>query len=683
MTTDGDRFDDILVIIPVRNEAATIAEVIQSLQECGLTTIRVVDNGSTDESVTRAEAAGAQVLREPIPGYGRACWRGLQQLPPHIEWILFCDGDGSDDLSQLPQFLAQRQDFDLILGNRRATAAGRKAMTPVQNFGNRLATFLIRCGWQYRYRDLGPLRLIRRSALEQLAMQDRGFGWTVEMQVRAVECELRICELPVGYRSRQGGQSKISGTVVGSVRAGCAILSAIAQLYLHRCQRNEAKHSPILWLSALLLLIGAALTFPHGDFREVGVVPRFWFGIGVMSLGFVLSWAIRSLNGIWFWGVALLTRVLLLPMYPGDDVWRYLWEGYIQTLGFSPYELAPTATELVPYQTAWWSLINHLDVSAIYPPVAQLGFRALAAITPAVLLFKLAFVLADLLVCGLLGRRFGYRRATLYAWNPLVIYSFAGGAHYDSWFILPLVAAWLLFESSDKLKHWVGSALLLGISVAVKWMSLPVLGFLGWRAWQQFGGRRVAIVLLCGILPLSLTAIPFCQPGACPLIPTDSNFVTRGRSAEFVPYGLGLIWDWSSSVNWIYGIPLGLVVLWLLWRVKDFQPFAAQYFFALLIFSPIVHAWYFTWVVPFAVATGNLGARAVSLSAFIYFALQHRKAMGNADWFLTTGERLWLWLPFVLGWLWTTWQQFGRGGDGSTRNEPLNAISDSLLRGRS
>ena len=228
-----------MVIIPVRNEAATLAAVIQSLHGCGTPQIRVVDNGSTDGSAAIAAQLGVTVLHEPIPGYGRACWRGMQHLPPHIQWILFCDGDGSDDLMQVPQFLALCDRADLILGNRTATVDGRAALTPVQRFGNRLATALIWLGWGYRYRDLGPLRLIRRSALERIQMQDRGFGWTVEMQVRAIECGLRIWELPVGYHVRQGGKSKISGTIGGSVKAGVIILSTLGRLYWRRCQKRR------------------------------------------------------------------------------------------------------------------------------------------------------------------------------------------------------------------------------------------------------------------------------------------------------------------------------------------------------------------------------------------------------------------------------------------------------------
>ncbi len=225
------------VIIPVRNEAMTIGRVIQALRSLGLNQVWVVDNGSWDGSGAIAAAAGAQVIREPIAGYGRACWRGLQNLPPTVDWVLFCDGDGSDDLSQLPQFFDRTTTDDFILGDRRATPAGQACLTPVQRYGNRLATGLIFLGWRYRYRDLGPLRLIRREALERMQMRDRGFGWTVEMQVRAIECGLRICELPVNYSRRQGGRSKISGTVWGSLQAGVIICTTLARLYWRKLGR--------------------------------------------------------------------------------------------------------------------------------------------------------------------------------------------------------------------------------------------------------------------------------------------------------------------------------------------------------------------------------------------------------------------------------------------------------------
>ena len=711
--------NNVLVVIPVRNEEATIAAVIQNLHEFGFNHIRVVDNGSCDRSAIVAQEAGAEVLYEPIAGYGQACWTGLQNIPPEIDWILFCDGDGSDDLGCLPNFLSLRAKYDLILGDRRATTAGKAVMTPVQHFGNGLASYLINLGWGYQYHDLGPLRLIRKSALNKIAMQDRGFGWTVEMQVRAVEEGLKIAEIPVNYRPRQGGKSKISGTILGSSQAGIIILTTLGKLYFkgtrneergirkeqgtrseergarneergtrskergarneergtrskERGARNEdSKGKIVLWLSVLLLLIGAVATLPYGDFRQPENVINFGYGIAVMCLGFVCSWGLKTVNVWWFWRVAIATRLILLFMYPGDDIWRYLWEGYIQNQGFSPYDFAPNATELIPYRSSWWTQINHPSVSAIYPPITQLGFRVLAAISPNVILFKSSFAIADILTCWLLTKKFTYLETTLYAWNPLIIYSFAGGGHYDSWFILPLVAAWILLDNvgvSLNKHHLILVPrslllvpLLIGISIAVKWISLPILGFVSWVAWRKINFKTAIIIFSIGILPICLSAYSFCHLGSCSLIPTSSTFVSHGRSAEFLPHLLAKIWHPSTKTNNIFALPLGLITLLLFWQTNNLQQFIKNFFAALLIISPIIHAWYFTWIVPFAIGTTNWGVRLVSLSAFVYFVLPYRQALGNSNWNLTDTETWFLWLPFVLGYgaclMWTKYRK--------------------------
>jgi alpha-1,6-mannosyltransferase len=417
-------------------------------------------------------------------------------------------------------------------------------------------------------------------------------------------------------------------------------------------------------------------------FTDIPTLHRFWVAAGVMGAGFALTWRFQAISSIWFWGVAIVTRLLLLPMEPGDDFWRYLWEGHIQTLGFSPYHFAPNAPELEAYRTVWWSQINHADVSAIYPPMTQLGFWMLAAIAPNLYLFKIAFVLPDLVICGLLNRRFGTVRSLLYAWNPMIIYSFAGGAHYDSWFILPLVVAWLIFDRKSSIQrsfNWVWSALWVGISVAVKWVSLPMLGFLLWRSQsasvgaarplslgeplRQFKPWQALLIAILGALPMILASLPFCRFSHCPLIPTSSVFVSYGRSAEFIPHFIAKVWQSSLQNNSIYLFPLALFVLWLTLRAKHFQQFTEWYWFGLLTLTPIIHFWYFTWIVPFSVPSQNWGVRLVSLSAFIYFVLLSR----IPDWRLTESERLLLWLPFVLGWLWSVWQNFQKIPSSSTQ----------------
>ena len=657
--------DSVLAIIPALDEAETIAGVILELQAQGISQICVVDNGSCDRTPAIAAQFGASVVTEARRGYGQACWTGLQTAAARrADWILFCDGDGSDDLSQLEALLALRAEYDLVLGNRRGSVAGRSQLTPVQNFGNWLATWLIWLGWGYRYADLGPLRLVRRAAVDRLNMSDRGFGWTVEMQVRAVEQGLKIRERPVNYLPRRGGRSKISGTLRGSAKAGQVILSTLAGLYgqkLLKRSRQQGFQRGLLWAIAALMLLGSAIALPHGDFlNQPDAVPVFWQGMSLMSLGFVLAWGLGKVGSGWFWLLAIAPRLVLLAMYPSDDIWRYLWEGHIQNLGFNPYLLPPTADVLLPFRSNWWAdrwaEINHPELAAIYPPIAQLWFRLLAAIAPSVLLFKSTFVAADLGICWLLSRRFGYLATLIYAWNPLVIYSFAGGGHYDSLFLLPLVAAWLASsseksagaEKSASSKAPTISALLLGVSIAIKWMSLPVLALITWReggrSWQQ-GGR----LLLLGLLPMAVATLPFCTWAGCPVVPLSSPFVTYGRSAALIPQLVGEVWPSSIRANWIYVLPLVALLLGGGVRSLPVGKFTERYFVALMLLSPVIHAWYFTWLAPFAVASRSWGAKLVSLSAFVYFALPHGLATGSQSWMLSGVQRCGLWGPFVLG----------------------------------
>ena len=653
--------DDILVIIPVLNEESTIADVIRNLQNYGLNRIRVVDNGSSDRSREVALDVGAEVIRESIVGYGQSCWRGLQNIPEQIAWILFCDGDGSDDLNCLPDFLNLRQQYDFILGDRRATKQGRSVMTPVQKWGNILATNLMNLGWGHRYQDLGPLRMIKKNALNAMDMRDRAFGWTVEMQVKAVEMDLNICELPVSYLNRQGGKSKISGTIIGSFQAGTTILSTLGSLYLRK--ENRVMNPWLSWVSGLIILIGAIIT-AQGNLTYPSGFPYFSLGMAMMSIGFILSWGIEKVNWAWFWAIAILSRIALVTMFPGNDIWRYIWEGYIQLQGFSPYELAPNASALLSYRTEWWWQINHQDVSAIYPPLSQLIFRLLAFIAPTVLVFKSAFTVVDLVICYFLARNFSLQKLLLYAWNPLILYSFAGGGHYDSLFVLPLVIAWLVFwEAPASLDHhqlnqrqynykFVLGALCIGISVAIKWISLPILAWAVWRAYHKVNLKTAILVGFLGIVPFIVSSLFFCSPSACSLVPVDSNFVSQGRSATFIPYFLAKIWQYSTTTNSIFAVPLGLGTLYLLWKRSRYHLFSQDYFYLLLLISPIIHGWYFTWIVPFGVATQNWGIRFLSVSSLVYFMLPYREALGENGWKLSLLETLFLWIPFVVGYFW-------------------------------
>ncbi len=220
------------VIIPARNEAAALGQVLSDIPRAPVYEIIVVDNGSTDATASIARQAGVRVVSEPRPGYGRACLAGLAALDPTVEAIAFLDADHADDPSELPTLLSPIEDgsADLVIGSR-VLNAEPGSLTLQQRLGNRLACMLMARGFGYPYTDLGPFRAIRREALERLRMQEETFGWTVEMQAKAARARLRILEVPVRYR-RRIGRSKISGTVSGTLRAGVGILSTIAKVAL-------------------------------------------------------------------------------------------------------------------------------------------------------------------------------------------------------------------------------------------------------------------------------------------------------------------------------------------------------------------------------------------------------------------------------------------------------------------
>lgn len=223
-----------MVLLPALDEAGSIAETIAHWRRLGVACVRVVDNGSVDGTARIAAQAGAEVLAEPRRGYGAACWTGLQNPPPGIEWILFSSADGSDQLTEADAAAWQRQldnGVEFILGDRFASADSRRHLKWIQRFGNRLCCGLISLGWRARFNDMGSLRLIHRAALEKLSLQDRGFGWNIEMQVRAVEQGVRWVELPVPYHPRRAGRSKISGSLWGTLRAARGMMGMIIKLW--------------------------------------------------------------------------------------------------------------------------------------------------------------------------------------------------------------------------------------------------------------------------------------------------------------------------------------------------------------------------------------------------------------------------------------------------------------------
>lgn len=225
------------VIIPALNEEEPIAAVVRDCLTTGLPgEVIVVDNGSTDRTAERASAAGARVVSEPTPGYGRACATGLRALSPDCKLVVFLDGDGSD----CPEFMSQlvepiqRGEQDFVIGSRTRGKRERGSMNFQQIFAGRIAGALLRLLYGVRYSDMCPFRAIRRDALEKLGMKETTYGWNLEMQMRAARARLRILEIPVNHRCRTGGESKVSGTLRGTFVAGARIIATLFRVAFGR-----------------------------------------------------------------------------------------------------------------------------------------------------------------------------------------------------------------------------------------------------------------------------------------------------------------------------------------------------------------------------------------------------------------------------------------------------------------
>jgi glycosyltransferase involved in cell wall biosynthesis len=219
------------LIIPAFNEAKAIGNVIGDIPKNLIRHIIVCDNGSTDQTPEVARKSGAIVVSQPARGYGNACLKGMEyiaNLPEKPDIIVFLDGDYSDYPEEVVLVLQPILDgkADMVIGSRVLGNAEKGALMPVQRFGNWLSTRLISFFYKVHFTDLGPFRAIQYEKLVALNMQDKNFGWTVEMQVKAAKRGFASVEVPVNYRKRIG-TSKVSGTIKGSFRAGQKILWVI------------------------------------------------------------------------------------------------------------------------------------------------------------------------------------------------------------------------------------------------------------------------------------------------------------------------------------------------------------------------------------------------------------------------------------------------------------------------
>ncbi|MGI8820430.1 MAG: glycosyltransferase 87 family protein [Chthoniobacterales bacterium] len=328
-----------------------------------------------------------------------------------------------------------------------------------------------------------------------------------------------------------------------------------------------------------------------------------------------------------FWGVALVLRVVALPLEPSDDFWRYQWEGKIQHAGFNPYVQAPDDPALAEVRASFpsWTRINHRDFRAIYPPGAELFFAFLTRISDSPLLDKLLFAAADLATAAVLlllvpgSQR--YRHTAFYAWNPLVVYCFAGAAHFDSLMVLPMLAGVLLltrFESTeDSRGKWllaVAAAALLGIAISIKLIPLLLLPLSVFAL-----GRRAVALAVALAIPGALSLLY-----GYPHIPIWDSL----RSFAHVTRLNDLFWwiveetAWPNprQKNYRYNVVIIAVVCLLsliFWR--DWKRGMLWVLGAVLILTPVLHPWYCTWILPLAAWRRITPWQVLSVTLFAYF----------------------------------------------------------------
>jgi glycosyltransferase involved in cell wall biosynthesis len=226
----------ISVIIAALNEEEAIAQVIHSVPQNVAEEIVVVDNGSKDRTAEIASTAGARVVKEPIPGYGRAFRAGLRSISPKCEIVVFLDGDGSECPEMMDRLVRPiiEGTADFVIGSRTRGRRERGSMNFHQVLAGYMVGFILRILYGVRSTDMGPFRAIRHDTLDRLELREETYGWPLEMQMRAARARVRTIEVPVDYRRRAGGRSKIAGTVRGSVLAATRILMTLARIALQR-----------------------------------------------------------------------------------------------------------------------------------------------------------------------------------------------------------------------------------------------------------------------------------------------------------------------------------------------------------------------------------------------------------------------------------------------------------------
>ncbi|HEX5176846.1 MAG TPA: hypothetical protein VFV83_07455, partial [Chthoniobacteraceae bacterium] len=328
-----------------------------------------------------------------------------------------------------------------------------------------------------------------------------------------------------------------------------------------------------------------------------------------------------------FWIVAILLRIVALPLEPGDDIWRYQWEGKVQNAGFNPYVLPPNDEQLVAVraQFADWSQINHRDFSAIYPPGTELIFAGLSRFGASPLFYKLLFAAADLCAVAVLLRLIGGRQrhadTAWYAWNPLVVYSFAGAAHFDSLMILPMLLGIVFFVRSNSAaeptlqwRYAIFGAIALGAAISIKLVPLLLLPVCAFAL-----GRRAIALLLSLTIP-ALLSLPFGFPRV-PIWESLGRFIYVARLNDMFWWIVeDTAWPNPHQKNYHYNVIIIVaVVVVSLFFMRNWKRGLLWVMGTALFLSPVLHPWYCTWILPLAAWRRIYAWQVLSVTIFAYY----------------------------------------------------------------
>ena len=371
-------------------------------------------------------------------------------------------------------------------------------------------------------------------------------------------------------------------------------------------------------------------------------------------------------TGIVFWSVAILLRLLALPLAPGDDLWRYQWEGKVQLAGFNPYLLSPNDERLAALRPEFpeWGEINHRDYSAIYPPGIELIFAGLSRVSAGALIYKLLFAVADLaaiaILLRLIGGRERYRDASWYAWNPLVIYSFAGAAHFDSLMILTTLAGILGLLRSQAATEpkwqwgWAATAAVaLGLAISIKLVPLLLLPVCA------FALRRRAWVLGLSLGIPALLSLPFGFPRV-PIWKSLGQFIYVARVNDMFWWLIEeTFWPNPHQKNYHYNVIIVIAVVVV--SVFFIRRWKRGLFWSMgtaLVLSPVLHPWYCTWILPFAAWRRNDAWQVLSVTIFAYYLFWNERLFA-LPWHSEPWLRSFIFIPPLVTALFALWRKAG------------------------